>query len=264
MAPTRCGSLIAGPPCQGHSNFNNHSRRTDPRNRLYLTVPAIAVALSIPIVIVENVPQILKDKTEVVATAKGLLANAGYEVQDIVLNAKDFGVAQSRKRPISDALCEVVGKVQPPTVAWAIKDLENVTTDGIFDSPPDASDENRRRIDFLFDNDFYELPNAERPDCHKNGHRYPSIYGRMRSDQPSQTVTTGFISPGCGRFIHPWERRTITPHEAARLQGFPDYFRFQGPERRPLSRSDYAKLIGDAVPPPLAFYPVLCALRCLT
>src|SRR5271166_4477936 len=55
--------VIAGPPCQGHSNFNNHSRRTDPRNRLYLTVPAIAVALSIPIVIVENVPQILIDKT---------------------------------------------------------------------------------------------------------------------------------------------------------------------------------------------------------
>jgi DNA (cytosine-5)-methyltransferase 1 len=234
-------------------------------------VPAIAVALSISIVVVENVPQILRDKTEVVATTKGLLANAGYTVQDIVLNAKDFGVAQSRKRhfliatraelpPVRETLREVIGAVEPPTVAWAIKDLENIITDTIFDSPPDASDENRRRIDFLFDNDFYELPNAERPDCHKNGHRYPSIYGRMRSDQPSQTVTTGFVSPGYGRFIHPWRRRTITPHEAARLQGFPDYFRFEGAARRPLSRSDYAKLIGDAVPPPLAFYPVLCAL----
>jgi DNA (cytosine-5)-methyltransferase 1 len=148
----------------------------------------------------------------------------------------------------------------PPTVSWAIKDIEDLCVDHIFDKPALTSDDNKKRIDFLFDNGLYDLPDPERPDCHKNGHTYPSIYGRMRPDEPSQTVTTGFDSPGRGRFIHPWQRRIITPHEAARLQGFPDFFRFKKAEDGTLSRKDYRKLIGDAVPPPLAFYPVLCSL----
>ena len=47
--------LMAGPPCQGHSNLNNHSRRTDKRNELYLSVAAFAVATKAQAVIIENV-----------------------------------------------------------------------------------------------------------------------------------------------------------------------------------------------------------------
>jgi DNA (cytosine-5)-methyltransferase 1 len=43
--------LLAGPPCQGHSALNNHTRHDDPRNGLYLAVPAIAAALGIPNVV---------------------------------------------------------------------------------------------------------------------------------------------------------------------------------------------------------------------
>src|SRR5690606_10444697 len=37
--------VLAGPPCQGHSNLNNHTRRDDPRNQLYITAAAIGIAL---------------------------------------------------------------------------------------------------------------------------------------------------------------------------------------------------------------------------
>jgi hypothetical protein len=78
-----------------------------------------------------------------------------------------------------------------------------------------------RRVDFLFDHDLFDLPDTERPDCHKNGTTYTAVYGRMHWDRPSQTITTGIGTPGQGRYIHSLRRRVITPHEAARLQGFP-------------------------------------------
>ena len=74
---------------------------------------------------------------------------------------------------------------------------------------------------------------------------------------------TGFMSPGRGRFIHPAERRVLTPHEAARLQGFPDSFHFSD-ERGPLrQRKHYSKLIGDAVPPAIAYIAGLTAFGTL-
>jgi len=59
------------------------------------------------------------------------------------------------------------------------------------------------------------------------------------------------LSPGRGRFVHPSKRRTITPHEAARLQGFPDSYTFEA-AGRPSTRTLLSKVIGDAVPPLLA------------
>ena len=68
---------------------------------------------------------------------------------------------------------------------------------------PQLSEENLRRIDWLFDNEEYDLPNAERPDCHKEGTSYKAVYGRLRADRPSPIITTGFMTPGHGRYIHP-------------------------------------------------------------
>ena len=78
----------------------------------------------------------------------------------------------------------------------------------------------------FFEHDLYNLPNSERPDCHKDGTTYGSVYGRMFPDRPAPTITTGFMTPGRGRFIHPLLPRTLTPWEAARIQGFPDTYNF--------------------------------------
>lgn len=74
-----------------------------------------------------------------------------------------------------------------------------------------------------------------------------SYYGRLRWDKPAYTVSTYFSRPANGCYIHPDEPRLITIREAARLQSFPDSFRFHG-----TGRSRFIQ-IGNAVPPLLAY-----------
>lgn len=74
-----------------------------------------------------------------------------------------------------------------------------------------------------------------------------TYYGRLRWDRPAYTISTYFSRPGNGCFIHPEAPRLISIREAARLQSFPDSFRFIG-----RGRSRFI-LVGNAVPPLLAF-----------
>jgi DNA (cytosine-5)-methyltransferase 1 len=115
----------------------------------------------------------------------------------------------------------------------------------------ELSEENQRRIDYLFDNGLHDLPPSERPDCHKEGTTYNAVYGRLHHDRPAPTITTGFLTPGRGRYIHPTQRRVLTPLEAARIQGFPDTYRFHLSLDLPASKQKLGKWIGDAVPLPL-------------
>lgn len=264
--------FLAGPPCQGHSNLNNKTRREDPRNLLYLTAVALAVGLRAKLIAIENVPDVINDKSDVVTGAKALLKASGYEyVDDGVLVTDALGGAQTRKRFFLIAAAKDSAqsgglnlvrtaqalKQSARSLEWAIGDLLSDPSQtpkfGIMDSVPALSEENLSRIDWLFDNEKYELADEERPDCHKNGHTYPSVYGRLKWDKPAQTITTGFLTPGRGRYIHPILRRVITPHEAARLQSFPDTFHFVVDESAPPSRLYLSKWIGDAVPPLLGY-----------
>lgn len=270
----RVTAVIGGPPCQGHSNFNNRSRRDDPRNSLYLTLPAAAVALEAPLVVIENVPDVVRDKTDVVGRAVGVLESEGYKVDHRVVSALDLGLPQTRRRHIliasralqPDLACglRALSRNQR-SVEWAIGDLRrSENPDDPFNLSAELSIENKARIDHLFDEGIYNLPDHVRPDCHKEGHSYPSVYGRLAWGQPAGTVTTGFLSPGRGRFIHPAERRGITPHEAARFQGFPDWFKFTTDEGRNLKNKEYSKLIGEAVPPVIGYLAGLCAFATLS
>jgi DNA (cytosine-5)-methyltransferase 1 len=238
---------------------------------LYLAVPALAVALDVPIVLIENVPEVLQDRVHaVVPTTTTLLQRAGYVVSHGKLLANELGWPQTRKRyflvatkthvPVS---LDVIRRewTRPPTgVIWAIDDLLNRAPTSIMDSVPQLADENRQRIDYLFESGEYELPDAIRPDCHKDGHSYPSVYGRLRENDPAGTITTGFLSPGRGRFIHPLRPRVLTPREAARIQGFPDWFDFAVPGAGEPSRRALSKWIGDAVPSILGYVAGLAAL----
>src|ERR1043165_2041369 len=53
--------LAAGPPCQGHSDLNNSTRRQDPRNSLYFRVARLAKLVSPRFVIIENVATVVHD-----------------------------------------------------------------------------------------------------------------------------------------------------------------------------------------------------------
>ena len=256
--------VIAGPPCEGNSNFNNHTRRRDKRNELYVATIATAIAMKAKVVIIENVTTVVNAHENVVARALSMLQVAGYKIgiNEIVLDASKFGVAQRRKRHFLVAARNHVlregtsenGLVLDPISAMdVLSDLMNKERESPIDQPANISDTNRRRIDFLFDNDEFDLPRSERPRCHRDkDHNYHHIYGRMLPDQPCQTITTGFLSPGRGRYIHPALRRGLTLREGARLQGFPDDYKWHQKGCK-FHKSSIATLIGDAVPPPLGY-----------
>ena len=105
--------LLAGPPCQGHSDLNNHTRRSDPRNALYLRAPRAAEVLSPTFVVIENVPTVQHDKGDVVARSTAALEAVGYTVASKVLDLVRFGVPQRRRRHI---LLAVLGDLVDPAV----------------------------------------------------------------------------------------------------------------------------------------------------
>lgn len=250
--------VIGGPPCQGHSDFNNHTRNDDPKNELYLTMARFCEVVQPTHVIIENVPGVERDRRRVAQRTWRILEDLGYSVDSGIVDASRLGVAQRRRRSITVAsravapnVEEAVGSLEVPerSLAWAITDLLDVPRDLLIDQPPRPNDLTRSRIDYLFNNGLFDLPDAERPDCHRlKPHSYVSVYGRMHWDRPAQTLTTGFGVMGRGRFVHPSQRRTITPHEAARIQFFPDFFDFgEGP------RTLIHKVIGNAVPPKMGY-----------
>ena len=263
----RTDLLIAGPPCQGHSNLNNHTRRDDPRNDLFVATAAIGIAASVPAMVIENVPSVVNAHGEVVEIARSLLEGEGYAVASGVLRMDALGGWQTRRRYFMIAVRDGdptslersfddwrSGAGHTPEMArsalgclWAIEDLEDAETSDLFDSPPVQGPENTRRIAALFERGLHDMPLDLRPDCHREGTTYGAVYGRMHADRPAPTITTGIGTPGQGRFIHPTRPRLITPREAARLQGFPDGYGFVG-DRAP-TRKSLAKWIGDAVPP---------------
>lgn len=251
--------LLGGPPCQGHSDLNNYSRRDDPKNHLYAIMGRAAAVLDPRVVVIENVPGARHDRSGSVRTTVEQLDTLGYTVATHVVNAVDLGVPQSRKRLLVVAYKEgtfdleaVIKNYQLSTrsVRWAISDIEYDEQVGLMSQPASSSADTKRRIDFLFDNNLLDLPNEQRPPCHRNrNHSYMSVYGRLSWDKPAQTVTRGFYSMCMGRYVHPSQRRTLTAREAARLQFFPDFFDFSEAK----NRTAIATLIGNAVPPKLIY-----------
>jgi len=254
--------VVAGPPCQGHSDLNNSTRRVDDRNELYVAAVEFAIACKSRVVLVENVPAVVHSSQQVVTRSVTALNESGYATEEIVLDVSNLGIPQRRKRHLLIAsrihskskLAEMVNGIKAlqarPKLIDFIGDLK--------DAPPGVSklsqitrmsQENIGRIKYLFDNNLYDLPNVLRPPCHRDKvHSYSSMYGRLRPDRPAQTITSGFGSMGQGRFVHPIRARTITPHEAARIQGFPDFFDFGAAE----TLTDLRDMIANAVPPALA------------
>ncbi len=255
--------LLAGPPCQGHSDLNNYTRREDPRNDLYVRVARAAEILLPRVVLIENVPAVRHDVGGALQSVTSALERVGYRVAADVLDLVKLGIPQSRKRHVllasrdrrvdAHAILKThiaCGLHRPRTVAWAIGDLVHIHVDAGPDAPSTPTAANAARMRWLIDHDAYDLPNGRRPPCHHNAHSYVSMYGRLRWDQPAQTITTGYGSMGQGRYVHPSDARTITPHEAARLQTIPDFFDLGSTNYR----STWARVIANSVPPLLGVH----------
>lgn len=255
----RVDLLVGGPPCQGHSDLNNYTRRNDPKNQLYLLMLRAAEVFHPRCVIIENVMGAAHDKHHVVQTVQSNLECLGYKVELGSVYMPEIGVPQTRRRLLIVATLKkwigfdsLVSKYTLPArdLRWAIEDLVGIPHDVLVDKIAIPSKDNLRRMQFLFQHNLFDLPNSERPPCHRDGkYSYDSIYGRLSWDKPSQTVTTGFQCMSMGRYVHPQECRTLTGHEAARLQFFPDYYDFSPAGKR----TSLSTVIGNAVPSKLPY-----------
>jgi len=243
--------VLAGPPCQGHSRLNNHTRSKDPRNKLYLKVIRLVELCKPKYVVIENVLNIKYDNDNILDESRSFMEKLGYKVQNLTIKIAEYGVAQKRVRHIQIAS---LNEIEFDFTKYQRKYVLSDVIDDIIDEP-DSSDKifhtpsvtkHMERINYLFENNEYDLPNHMRPDCHKNkDHTYPTSYGRLRWDNASTTITRGFSTMGQGRFVHPLRRRTLTPHEASRIQGFPDSFKFEEVKKR----GQLHLMIANAVPP---------------
>lgn len=254
--------LVGGPPCQGFSLQRRHPH-TDERNLLVAKFLDLILNTQPRSFVMENVPAITSKRGKhLVENLIARTQDIGYDVKLGTLNAIDFGLAQQRRRAF------VIGvRGAESEFCWPTPTVDRWATlrDAIGDlpSPPDdgkphpvvpnhyrearLSVLNVERIKHVPQGGGREdLPSHLQLECHQSGHRHLDTYGRLAWNEPSGTITARFDSFTRGRFGHPSEHRSITLREGARLQGFPDDFVFLG------SREDGARLIGNAVPPPVA------------
>lgn len=280
--PSQIDVLVAGPPCQGHSRLNNHTRHDDPRNDLYGCVARFAELRRPKLVIIENVDTITSDQRGSAAAARQRIAALQYSVSEATVQLHHLGVPQSRRRHLLvatrpdqptldvDAVIDTYGVPRSDlrTVRWAIADLATRDPTSTFDSTSAPNEDNQRRLQWFARHPHAaNLPNTERPDCHRlprempdgslKQHSYRSMYGRLDWDRPAQTITSGFGSMGQGRYVHPGQLRTLTPHEAARLQFIPDFFDFSSVR----GRGHLARMIGNVAPMKLSYPFVIEFLR---
>jgi DNA (cytosine-5)-methyltransferase 1 len=248
--------LLAGcPPCQGFSSLrtlNGTRPVTDRRNDLIFEFVRFVIALLPKTVLLENVPTLQSD--ERLSRVISILKAAGYASDSRVLDAADFGVPQRRRRLLF--LASRVGPVSFPspaprrvTVRSAISRLPapGRSKDKLHDSSAVHSPQVAELIKLIPRDGGSRAdlgPDAQLA-CHRRLDGFHDIYGRMRWDDVSPTITSGCINPSKGRFLHPDQDRVISLREASLLQGFPRRYRL------PLERGRYpvAEMIGNAFPP---------------
>jgi DNA (cytosine-5)-methyltransferase 1 len=253
--------LLAGcPPCQGFSSVRKLHRKhsiRDERNKLVTEYFRFVEELKPLTIMMEIVPGIVNYYLfrDLVKKLKKL----GYAIKLNIVNVKDYGVPQRRRRLVM--VGSVLGQIdiaQPTnertTVREAIGRMETIdqTNDQLHRIIAKHTERINKMISMIPKNGGgrKDLPEEYRLKCHnKDNVGFDDIYGRLRWDDYSNTITAGCLNPSKGRFLHPEENRVITPREAALIQTFPLDYKF--PTR--ISKTSLANMIGEALPPKFSY-----------
>lgn len=261
--------VLAGcAPCQPFSSYAFKNKEKDPdKYDLLYEFGRLVQAVKPDIVTMENVPAIRTFKLKpVLSDFINLLKGEGYEVWCDVVYCPDFGIPQTRKRLVLIAsklgpVCALIPshkKENYITVRDTIANLPILEAGQIDPKDPlhrcrALSEINLRRIKLTPEGGSWRSwPSDLVLSCHKRegGRSFGSVYGRMKWDQPSPTITTQCTGLGNGRFGHPSQNRAISLREAALLQTFPfDYHFFK--DEKSISLTIASRYIGNAVPPKL-------------
>lgn len=185
--------LLGGPPCHGHSDLNNHTRRNDPKNGLYLTMARATEVLKPQFVVIENVVPVQRDQSGVVQLATMALEQAGYSVGGRVLDFWKVGVPQRRRR------------------------LEPTCSDYYDGVRVDAAGSGNSDADFSGNAGALTSGNSGRVEQTPSGHRLAVSHSEGREDRQAQTArnpgfTTRRSQSNRGRDT----RRRLSPKRSTR------------------------------------------------
>ena len=252
--------LLAGcPPCQGFSSMrrlNKKRSKRDDRNNLVLEYLRFVKELKPLTIMMENVPGLVNYNLFKHVIKE--LDKLGYNTKFRAVKIQEYGVPQRRKRLV--VVGSLLGNLEiakatgeKVTVRDMIGHLESVekTKDPAHKIVASHTPEIMKRIKATPKNGGgrKDLPELEL-ECHKGKNvGFNDVYGRLRWDDYSTTITGGCLNPSKGRFLHPEANRAITAREAALLQTFPSDYRF--PEG--ISKTSIALLIGNALPPKFSY-----------
>ena len=260
--------IIGGPPCQGMS-LSGPRKFDDPRNKLYLSYIRLVKEIQPKAFVIENVPGLVglfggQIKDSIIEK----LTEMGYRIEYKILCSADYGVPQSRKRVVF--VGTKVGSFEYPainpnvvTCSMALSDLpaledelgEEVSeyatlpqnhyqqlmrrrSDVVLNHVAAShSDKVKKIIALVPDGGNYK----NLPEEYRESRNFHVAWTRFASNKPAPTIDTGHR-----HHFHYKYNRVPTVRECARLQSFPDDFKFLG------NKTQQFRQVGNAVPPLMA------------
>lgn len=259
--------IIGGPPCQSWSEAGSLKGIKDARGQLFFDYIRILKEFQPKFFLAENVSGMLANRhSEAVQNILNLFDDAGYDVSFTLVNAKDYGVAEERKR------------------VFYIGFRKDLNID--FGFPKGSTKDDDKKItlrDIIWDLQDTAVPSGEKnhhnPEAINNNEYYTGAYspifmsrnrvkgwdeqaftvqasGRQCQIHPQAPKMVKVAQNDC-RFVEGEEHlyRRMTIREVARVQGFPDDFKFIYED----TNTAY-KMIGNAVPVNLA-YEIAVAIK---
>ncbi len=246
-----CDGLIGGPPCQSWSVAGAKAGDKDPRGQLFLDYIRILKAKQPSFFLAENVPGILSSKhKDALNKILSLFAEAGYKVSYKKLNCADYGIPQERERVF------FIGYKTSSNKVFDFNNVEKLPRKTLFDAieniqyfavkyPQLSMMLNHEYVDGGFSSQFMSRQ-------------------RVRTwDEPSFTILASArhaaLHPQASPMIKvtrdiwkfdpksPAPYRRLTVRECARIQTFPDSFKFLYS-----NISNGYKMVGNAVPVDMA------------
>lgn len=265
--PDKIDGIIGGPPCQSWSEAGTLRGINDERGQLFFEYIRILQDKQPKFFLAENVSGMLANRhSEAVKNIISMFEKCGYNVSVTLVNAKDYGVAQERKRVFYIGFRKDLGIdfVFPHGTTEKAEDkitLRDIIWD-LQETAVSAGEKNQHNPQAINNNEYFI------------GAYSPIFMSRNRVkswDEQAFTVQASGrqcqLHPQAPKMVKMEENifcfaeekkslyRRMTIREIARIQGFPDSFQFIYS-----NVNDAYKMIGNAVPVNLA-YEIACAIK---
>lgn len=258
--------LVGCAPCQPFSSytFKDPDKKDNDKWKLLYEFQRLILESKPDIISMENVSQLINfKKAPVFDDFIKTLENEGYFTHFEIINCPEYGIPQNRKRLVLiasklgdiDLIPKTHNKDNFVTVKDAIGNLPPIEDGEFYQNDKlhfarKLSSLNKKRIQNTpYGGSWKDWSEELMLECHKkeSGKSYSSVYGRMKWEEPSPTITTHCVGYGNGRFGHPEQDRGISLREASILQSFPKKYQFfkKGED---FSSVMIARQIGNAVP----------------